>query len=132
MKKVDIVFTGSLKQIIGPMGTMKRIIKNKEYFESRGYEVTVFTNDSIPGSSFGVPTTSGYKKSPIKGKIKSLYKRLLKKSYLLDRFDLARTERPAKQLADYYLSLNRKVDIVEFHLSKYDFSNIIYRQYFIC
>lgn len=115
MKKVDIVFTGSLKQIIGPMGTMKRIIKNKEYFESRDYEVTVFTNDSIPGSKFAVPTSGGYKKSYLKGKVKALYNKLLQKSYLLERFDIARREKPALAIADYYLSLGRKVDIVEFH-----------------
>ena len=114
-KRVDIVFTGSLNQIIGPMGTIKRIIKNQEYFNSRGYKVSVFTNDSIPGSSFGVPTTSSYKKSTLKGKVKSLYKRMLKHSYLLDIFDMERTERPAIQLANYYLSLNRDVDIVQFH-----------------
>ena len=36
MKTVDVIRPGSLRTIIGPSGTLKRIIQNKDYFEHRG------------------------------------------------------------------------------------------------
>ena len=47
MKQVDIIRPCSINAIIGPIGTLKRILKNREYFEERGYAPSLFVNESI-------------------------------------------------------------------------------------
>ena len=45
MKKVDIIRPSSIYAINGPIGTLKRIISNKPYFQQRGYGVTLYVNE---------------------------------------------------------------------------------------
>ena len=47
MKQVDIIISSGINHIGGPLGTLKRILSKKDYFESRGYKVSVFTFDSV-------------------------------------------------------------------------------------
>ena len=47
MKKVDVVFAGNLDSIVGPSQTLKRIIKNHNFFFDNGFDITVFASDSF-------------------------------------------------------------------------------------
>lgn len=44
MITVDEVFPVDIRASIGPAGTMKRLFQNRDYFRSRGYEMTIFAN----------------------------------------------------------------------------------------
>lgn len=123
MKKIDVIRSGSLSSIIGPAGTMKRIIKNSEYFKSRGYDINIFTHDSISsGKSNVIPecNATGSKNG------RPLYKRILTKiskkarlkakhNTLLANFYLKKSDNSHKRLINYYLSLNKRPDIVVLH-----------------
>ena len=47
MRNVDVIFTGTLNSIIGPVQTIKRIRNNHDYFFENGYDVTIFTSDNL-------------------------------------------------------------------------------------
>ena len=44
MKSVDEVYPFSIVSSIGPTGTIKRLFRNRDYFKSRGYDMTIFAN----------------------------------------------------------------------------------------
>jgi len=47
MKKVDVIFPNYINAAIGPTGTLRRLLKNKEYLRARGYELEIFTYDYL-------------------------------------------------------------------------------------
>lgn len=123
MKKVDVIRSGSLSSIIGPSGTMKRIIRNSDYFKSRGYDISIYTHDSI---SSGMPNVIPDMKVGELLRSRPLYKKILtkiskaarlqaKRNILLANFYLKRSDNHQKRLINYYLSLNRTPDIVVLH-----------------
>ena len=117
MKTVDVIRPGSLRTIIGPSGTLKRIIQNKDYFEHRGYLINVYTHDNINGSLYK-PMDNSMNQSYIKNGIKKIkaYLRLKAKSMKLLAFIyLYRDYLNVKRLVNYYISLNKTPDILVFH-----------------
>lgn len=117
MKTVDVIRPGSLKTIIGPSGTLKRIIKNKSYFEDRGYFVNIYTHDNI-SSSLYKPMDNSMSQSYIRNNIKKLkaYLRLKAKNIRpLAFLYLYHNYQSIKQLVKYYISLNRQPDVLVFH-----------------
>lgn len=120
MKQVDIIRPGSINAIIGPVGTLKRILNNQKYFNSRGYEVTLFTNESILIGPIKNPptfvkhssTTTG---NVIRKTIGSFLRMNAKTNRWLAKWFLKKDYKRAETLVDYYLSLNRTPDIIEFH-----------------
>ena len=42
MRKIDVLKTGRLTDIIGPVGTLRRILKNHDYFESNGLDISIY------------------------------------------------------------------------------------------
>ena len=121
LKTVDILRPGSINAIIGPVGTLKRMLKNQDYFHSRGYDVTVFTNESLdigpiknpPAAKTQMNTSS--LKSRIRRKVGSMLRMRAKKSVLLSKWFLGKDFKRTEKLVDYYLSLGRTPDIIEFH-----------------
>lgn len=122
MKSIDVIRSGSLSSIIGPSGTMKRIIKNADYFKSRGYDINIYTHDSIienmPNVVPDAKNTSA-KKRPlhkrILTKISKKARLKAKRNVFLANFYLNKSDRSQQRLINYYLSLNRKPDIVVLH-----------------
>ena len=47
MKKVDVIFPAYINATIGPTGTLRRLLKNKDYLKKRGYELEIFTYDYL-------------------------------------------------------------------------------------
>ena len=124
MKQVDIIISGYINAIMGPVGTLKRILKNKEYFENRGYQVNIFTFESVAVGPFSdiskVPIAYSRKpKLTMRMKFSSHIRKLSMHSKLLTCFIVWKNNRRTLKLIKYYLSLNRKPDIVECH-SHYD------------
>ena len=87
MKQVDIIRPGSINAIIGPVGTLKRMLKNQEYFNSRGYQVTVFTNESIKIGPIQLPPPAVHSaktwKSKLRQKIGSFLRVRAQKNYYI-------------------------------------------------
>lgn len=117
MKTVDVIRPGSLRTIIGPSGTLKRIIKNKDYFEGRGYFINIFTHDNINKSLYKSMDNS-MNQSCVKNNIKKFkaYLRLKAKSCKLLAFIyLYRDYLNIKKLVEYYILLNKHADVLVFH-----------------
>lgn len=120
IKKVDIIRPCSINAIVGPIGTLKRIIKNRDYFKGRGYDPSLFVNESM---TLGRPVDVSDIKIPQRdGRPKSfrrrVYSKLLlwgKHCYPLACLLMKNFDRVQKRLTDYYISLDRTPDIVEFH-----------------
>lgn len=120
MKQVDIIRPSSINAIIGPVGTLKRMLKNQEYFNSRGYEVTVFANESLQigpikeplavPQAIATPPTSGLRR-----KLSAFLRMQAKRNQWIAKWYLERDKKKTELLIDYYLSLNRTPNIVEFH-----------------
>lgn len=113
MTKVDVIRPGSLKKIIGPSGTLRRIINNKSYFECRGYQINVFTHDDLnrESSSKGEPVSG-----PIRGHSwKTKLRMIAKESRWLGMLYIIRDYLNVRKLISYYFRLKRPVDVVVFH-----------------
>lgn len=119
MIKVDIIRPGSINAIIGPVGTLKRMLKNQEYFNSRGYEVTVFTNESINIGPIKEPPAvvkpGATVKSGLRRRISSFLRMSAKNNHWIARWFLEKDLKKVEALVDYYISLNRAPDIIQFH-----------------
>lgn len=118
MKHIDIIRPGSINAINGPIGTLKRILKNRLFFSEREYDITLFTNDSIKqGPIIAPPTTmAGYSRSKGLRRMASDYLRAGARRRLLPAIIINKKDRRnAARLVDYYLSLERNPDIVQMH-----------------
>ena len=120
MKQVDIIRPCSINAIIGPIGTLKRILKNREYFEERGYAPSLFVNESIVlqrpvelTDSKAAPHSKG--KQSAKGKLYNKLSLWGKHIYPLACWLMKNKYKATKRLTDFYISQNRTPDIVEFH-----------------
>lgn len=111
-KKIDVIFPAYINAPIGPTGTLRRLLANKDYLQSRGYELNIFTADFLKGTDATKPVnfSEGLNK-------RSKQKELIKKSAFLSALFQWRAERNAKKLVLKYLQLNRNADIVVFHES---------------
>ena len=67
MKKVDVIFPAYINATIGPTGTLRRLLKNKDYLKKRGYELEIFTYDYLVsgGKVEAVDFTKGLSSIPL-------------------------------------------------------------------
>lgn len=120
MKKVDIIRPCTINAIVGPIGTLKRILKNKDYFEDRGYKASLFTNESI---ILGRPVEiNDANKAPqscdkpsLKGRIYTQLSLWGKHVYPLACWLMENYYKVTKRLNSFYISQNLTPDIVQFH-----------------
>lgn len=121
MKTVDIVRPCSINAIIGPISTLKRILKNKRFFNDRGYSPSLYVMESIhlnrsveieDASSVPVKKTS---KLSIKGRLYNQLTLWGKHNYPLACFLMNNTFKVTNRLTKYYIGLNRHPDIIQFH-----------------
>lgn len=120
MKKVDIIRPCSINAIIGPIGTLKRILKNRDYFVGRGYEASLFVDESIrlqrPAELSDAKVATVTKGKPsLKGRIYNQLSLWGKHIYPLACWLMKNKYKATKRLTDFYISQNRTPDIVEFH-----------------
>ena len=122
MKKIDVIRPGSINAIIGPVGTLKRIIKNANFFNDRSYEVSLITNDSYKYSVFSkideIPVHRPAKRTKLndfKLRISSTVRKLAINSNLFAYIVLRKEYMAVKRLIDFYISQNRLPDLIQFH-----------------
>lgn len=132
MKQVDIIRPCSINAIIGPIGTLKRILKNKSYFSDRGYNVSLYTNDSI--SNNGPIDIESCKIIPNSAKIswkRRVFDKLWmwgKHFYPLACYMMQKKYKATKRLTDFYIKQNRTPDIVQFHSDMECYQYLKYRK----
>lgn len=112
MKKVDVVYTGTLKSIIGPVQTIKRIINNHDYFLENGYEVTVFSSDDMAETMAAKIRGS---ESKIVKRMKQVSHWLMNHSWIYSWYRVRHLFMSSYPLLNYYKAQNRKPDIIVFH-----------------
>lgn len=120
MKQVDIIRPCSINAIVGPIGTLKRILKNKDYYVERGYNAELFTDESI---ALGRPveisdvnkSAQANGKMSLKGRIYTQLTLWGKHVYPLACWLMENYYNVTKRLNSFYISQNRTPDIVQFH-----------------
>ncbi|PXY02985.1 hypothetical protein DF185_02515 [Marinifilum breve] len=120
MEKIDVIRPGSLKATIGPAGTLKRIIKNREYFLSRKYDIKIYTNDDLSPVAQNSTGIGGVQAKPsylgkVTKKLKVSLRKNAKHSALLSKFYIKKSQLMVKRLVDYYFQQNSTPDKVVFH-----------------
>lgn len=124
MKTVDIIRPGSINSIIGPVGTLKRMLKYRSFFEEKGYDLTVFTNDSIlVGGIRQAPSDdevrNTFKTDTIVWKVRhavgSFIRAKARNWNIFAIYLLNKSDKSIRKLVDYYIGQNRHPNIVQFH-----------------
>ena len=110
MKNVDVIFPTYINATIGPTGTLRRLLANKEYIAKRGYDLQVFTYDFL--KSKGASGTVDYSKGLT---FRSKVKNWIKKNALFTALFLRRKQKIAESLVKLYAKQGRNPDIVVFH-----------------
>lgn len=113
MKRIDVIFPAYINATIGPTGTLRRLIRDKDKLKLRGYVLEVFTGDllmnhDVSNENSTYDFTKGLSR-------RSKIKEFIKKSRILSVLFMLREQYRHKKLVNYYISLDRKADIVVFH-----------------
>ena len=112
MKKVDVIMSSYLNSGIGPVQTIKRIVKNYDYFKQNGYEITAFTLDNLPVPAY---TEIKHKNTSLIKSLKKLAQKFARNSKTYARFRIDLMFKESHRILDYYKSLDRKPDMIVFH-----------------
>jgi len=130
MITVDEVFPVDVRASVGPAGTIKRLFQNREFFQKRGYEMTIFANHfthshgiksyyelremtALPQQvNYTAVTGSGGFKKKVISFIKQWAQDTKLVAYFMVRYKENRTE---EILLDTYIEKGRRPDIVVFH-----------------
>lgn len=140
MKTVDEVYPFSIVSSIGPTGTIKRLFRNRDYFKTRGYEMTIFANHPAKGGLFKrkydlremsetslsyLPSSAGTA-VPKRGNTVwfSKFVSSINKHQITSKMFVYRNYLVGKAYINDYISLNRTPDIIVFH----DFSSVYFYQ----
>lgn len=110
MKKVDVIFPAYINATIGPAGTLRRLLKSKDYLKERGYELEIFTYDYLVsgGKTESVNFSRGLSR-------RSKIKEYIKRNSFFSMLFIFRGMRNAKHLVEKYAALERTPDVVVFH-----------------
>lgn len=117
MKQVDILTSLPMQSSIGPVQTIRRIVNSRDFFYERGYNITLFTRD-IGESAPYKPKTASIMKSPWKRHLYEVVTQWMSKHTLywpkkIEEHYFANS----KKMLENYKKLNRKPDVVVFHLN---------------
>lgn len=112
MRTIDVVTSISLKTSVGPVQTIKRLIKSSEILAERGYELNVFTIDSISST---IAENIKSKPLPFKGLAKCISRFLSRQTKFYPIKRISALNKSTERIISYYLSLNRAPDVLVFH-----------------
>lgn len=114
MKQVDIIFNEPLDSIIGPVQTVKRLVKNNPYFNDNGYNLTPFTMDNLHTSGNTILKIKKRRNTIIKT-LKSIARYFALHSRMYAKWRLFLVYKNTADFIEGYKKLNRRPDIVVFH-----------------
>lgn len=116
MKKVDHIYTGSLTSIVGPSGTIRRLLMNSPKLREEGIDISVF-NHGVILKSWEDKSFSNFKPKTIskKHKFKLRLDALAKDRKWLSIALMGYGRWGRKKAIEQYLKMNRKPDVLVFH-----------------
>lgn len=114
MKQIDILKTGRLTDIIGPVGTLKRILRNHQYFLDNGLDISVYNVGKFFKDWEDKQPTSEAKKSK-KQKIRAKLDNWAKHSFFLSVILVERKYHDHKKFVKRYLSHGRTPEVLVCH-----------------
>ena len=112
MVKVDVLMTATLKSIIGPVQTIKRVINNHDYFLNNGYDISVFTNDNL---GITIITKIKENESFVIKRLKEFARYLSLHTRLYSTYKIYSSFKGSRRLLSYYTGLDRNPEIIVFH-----------------
>ena len=113
--KIDVVRSGALTQIIGPVATLRRILSNRQYFLENGLDITVYNGICTYRSIDEIKIKSTGTAKSRKHRLFEWLNHLAYKSYLLSVALVEYKYQTEKRFIKQYLNQQRKPDIVVFH-----------------
>lgn len=136
MKQVDEIFPFDIKRTVGPAGTIKRLFGNREYFKTRGYEMSVFVPYVVKRGLFStktemremkeLPLVSAVlkQKSSWKDQLKARKHALVESNRITSAMSLNRSFDAVYECINQYIAMDRNPDIIVFHdyISSYYYS----------
>ena len=114
MKNVDVIMCETLSSGIGPVQTIKRLIRSKDILRQNGYEIEVFTKDNM-SDPLAVQVKKKYKTRPFMKALRNFVRFLAKHSYQYGKFRLELGFKQGHRLVEFYNALGRTPDIIVFH-----------------
>lgn len=117
MKRVDFIHPGSINSITGPVANLKRVLIYRNYFKERGYDVSVFSDESYnlgPLAEVPVPATKISNKVSFRRYFSSKIRMAARTFSFFSKIIINRSFKNTEKLVDYYLTLDRHPDVVEF------------------
>lgn len=114
MKTIDVLKTGRLTDIIGPVGTLKRILRNHKYFLDNGLDISVYNHGRFLKDWEDKPSSTVRKKT-LKHKFREKLDNWAKHSFLLSVILVERKYRDHKIFVEKYLSYKRTPDVLVCH-----------------
>lgn len=116
MLRVDHIYTGSLTSIVGPSGTIRRILKSAKYLKDEGIDVSVFNHGKIY-KNWEDDGFANFKPRAMskKHRFKLYLDVLAKDNKLLSIALMEYSRRQRKKAVEQYIKLSRNTDIVVFH-----------------
>lgn len=116
MKQLDIVIFGSLSRPMGPAGTMRRMLKNREYFDNRGYDISICSSDGLVSNYDRIQTKSSIvSKRNVFSFVRKYVRSKVKGSFLLSLLFYYRDVLSQYRVVKYYLELDRNPSVISFH-----------------
>lgn len=112
MKKIDVLHTGTLNSIIGPVQTIKRVIKNHDYFIENGYDITVISSDDMATTMASKIRGS---ESVVVKAMKRISHWLMNYSWLYSYYRVRHLFKSSYPILNYYKSQKRIPDLIVFH-----------------
>lgn len=114
MKKIDVLKTGRLTDIVGPVGTLKRILRNHLYFQDKGLDISVYNVGKFFKDWVDNPSASGGKKTA-KQKFRAKLDNWAKHSFLLSVLLVEYKYYGHKKFVERYLANGRTPDVLVCH-----------------
>lgn len=125
VKKVDIILSGSINAIIGPVGTFKRMLGDRKYFENRGYDISVYTSESIIHGAYRVAPTIEHVQADaaettslvwrVRHAIGTFIRNKARTNKWFAIFMIERSKRNVRKLIKYYVQHDQNTDVVQCH-----------------
>lgn len=114
MKVIDVIFPVYINSLMGPTGTIRRLIANKSYLQSRGYELNVFTLDSFTASNKDLinPKPIDFSRGL---SFRNRFKNFCRNNKYLSILLLLALNHKETKFIKTYIDLNRKPDFMVFH-----------------
>ena len=140
MRFVDEIYPFGINTTIGPTGTIKRLFRNRGYFESRGYKMTIFALQTssdkkntlseihvLPEVNTKPLSVSNNNGNGFRSLLRSKKHAIVVNHYLTSALSQRLALRANARYIKEYINLKREPDIVVFHEMESCFHYLKYR-----